>query len=217
MVLWLPISTTLVSNANYSFMKKVSNAKVVPSIYLLSLPRLHAFPFPTIVACWSRKNLHAHLFLSHPIQHEPLILAILIVIPTLSQIINISTRPQITRIHSPSTTSQQTTHAVCLYVRSPTIKKREENLVLFRWNGHQFRRQELAKRPRFQLLNLRKPLVQIMLIDCLKMPTTYCYSSSSPGEISISDGEVEGPDYLLSSTVRLDESFFQVLGEFFGY
>lgn len=46
------------------------------------------------------------------------------------------------------------------------------------------------------------------------MPTTYCYSSSSPGEISISDGEVEGPDYLLSSTVRLDESFFQVLGEF---
>lgn len=52
-----------------------------------------------------------------------------------------------------------------------------------------------------------------MLVDRLKMPTTYCYASSSPGEISVSDGEVEGPDYLLSSTVRLDESFFQVLGE----
>lgn len=27
-------------------------------------------------------------------------------------------------------------------------------------------------------------------------------------------GEVEGTDYLLSSTMRIDESFFQILGEF---
>lgn len=44
------------------------------------------------------------------------------------------------------------------------------------------------------------------------MPSSYY--SLSPGEISISDGEVDGTDYLLSSTIRLDENFFNfnVLG-----
>lgn len=42
------------------------------------------------------------------------------------------------------------------------------------------------------------------------MPSSYC--STSPGEISISDGEVDGTDYLLSSTI-LDENFFQILGK----
>lgn len=43
------------------------------------------------------------------------------------------------------------------------------------------------------------------------MPSSYY--SLSPGEISISDGEVEGTDYLLSSTIRLDENYlnFNVL------
>ncbi|CAG9821306.1 unnamed protein product [Phaedon cochleariae] len=43
------------------------------------------------------------------------------------------------------------------------------------------------------------------------MPSSYY--SLSPGEISISDGEMDGTDYLLSSTIRLDESFlnFNVL------
>ncbi|GLV40142.1 Hepatocyte nuclear factor 4 [Carabus blaptoides fortunei] len=41
------------------------------------------------------------------------------------------------------------------------------------------------------------------------MPITT--SLSSPGEISVSDSEVEGTDYLLSSTMRLDEAFFQIL------
>ncbi|KYB26567.1 hepatocyte nuclear factor 4-gamma isoform X2 [Tribolium castaneum] len=41
------------------------------------------------------------------------------------------------------------------------------------------------------------------------MPSSYC--STSPGEISISDGEVDGTDYLLSSTIKLDENFFQIL------
>lgn len=45
------------------------------------------------------------------------------------------------------------------------------------------------------------------------MPLTY-YSSSSPGEISISDGEVDGTDYLLSSTMRFEENIFHVFGEF---
>ncbi|XP_063922113.1 hepatocyte nuclear factor 4-gamma isoform X4 [Zophobas morio] len=40
------------------------------------------------------------------------------------------------------------------------------------------------------------------------MPSSYC--STSPGEISISDGEVDGTDYLLSSTIRLDENLFQI-------
>lgn len=48
-----------------------------------------------------------------------------------------------------------------------------------------------------------------------KMPTS-SYYSLSPGELSISDGEVDGTDYLLSSTIRLDDSFLNVsvLGEF---
>lgn len=50
-----------------------------------------------------------------------------------------------------------------------------------------------------------------MLLGYLKMPSNYY--SSSPGEISISDGEVDGSDYLLSSTMRLDDAFLQVLGE----
>nr|CAH7730477.1 unnamed protein product [Callosobruchus chinensis] len=37
------------------------------------------------------------------------------------------------------------------------------------------------------------------------MPSSYY--SLSPGEISISDGEVDGTDYLLSSTIRLDENY----------
>jgi hypothetical protein len=43
------------------------------------------------------------------------------------------------------------------------------------------------------------------------MPSSYC--STSPGEISISDGEVDGTDYLLSSTIKLDDNFnfFQIL------
>lgn len=45
------------------------------------------------------------------------------------------------------------------------------------------------------------------------MPITT--SLSSPGEISVSDSEVEGTDYLLSSTMRLDDAFFQILGERF--
>jgi hypothetical protein len=47
------------------------------------------------------------------------------------------------------------------------------------------------------------------------MPSSYC--STSPGEISISDGEVDGTDYLLSSTIKLDDNFnfFQILGELF--
>lgn len=48
---------------------------------------------------------------------------------------------------------------------------------------------------------------------CRTMPSSYC-STTSPGEVSISDGEVDGADYLLSSTIRLDEAFFQILGEF---
>lgn len=48
----------------------------------------------------------------------------------------------------------------------------------------------------------------------MNMPiTTQCGSLSSPGEISVSDSEVEGTDYLLSSTMRLDDAFFQILGK----
>lgn len=46
--------------------------------------------------------------------------------------------------------------------------------------------------------------------------TTQCISLSSPGEISVSDSEVDGTDYLLSSAMRLDDALFQILGEFFG-
>ncbi|XP_019871073.1 hepatocyte nuclear factor 4-gamma isoform X3 [Aethina tumida] len=38
------------------------------------------------------------------------------------------------------------------------------------------------------------------------MPSSYY--SLSPGEISISDGEVDGTDYLLSSTMRMDDNLF---------
>lgn len=43
------------------------------------------------------------------------------------------------------------------------------------------------------------------------MPSSYC--STSPGEISISDGEVDGTDYLLSSTMRLEDNIFQFFGK----
>lgn len=36
---------------------------------------------------------------------------------------------------------------------------------------------------------------------------------SSPGEYSVSDSEVEGTDYLLTSTMRFDDAFFQILGK----
>lgn len=45
-----------------------------------------------------------------------------------------------------------------------------------------------------------------------KMPTA-C-SSSNHADISISDNEVDGTDYLLSSTIRLDENFLHALGKF---
>lgn len=38
-------------------------------------------------------------------------------------------------------------------------------------------------------------------------------STGSPGEISISDSEVDGTDYLLSSTIRMEDNIFHVLGE----
>ncbi|XP_022903691.1 hepatocyte nuclear factor 4-gamma isoform X3 [Onthophagus taurus] len=41
------------------------------------------------------------------------------------------------------------------------------------------------------------------------MPATY--NSLSPGEMSISDNEVDGTDYLLSSTIRFEENLFHVL------
>lgn len=47
-----------------------------------------------------------------------------------------------------------------------------------------------------------------------KMPMFY---SHSPGEVSISDSEVDGTDYLLSSTMRLDENIFHVFGKFEKY
>ncbi|XP_017785179.1 PREDICTED: hepatocyte nuclear factor 4-gamma isoform X3 [Nicrophorus vespilloides] len=42
------------------------------------------------------------------------------------------------------------------------------------------------------------------------MPLMY-YSSSSPGGISISDSEVDGTDFLLSSANALEENYFQIL------
>lgn len=44
-----------------------------------------------------------------------------------------------------------------------------------------------------------------------KMPGTCC--TSSPVGVSGSDNEVDGTDYLLSSTMRLDENFLRALGK----
>lgn len=51
-----------------------------------------------------------------------------------------------------------------------------------------------------------------------RMPLTYY--SSSPGGMSISDSDVDGTvntDYLLSSTMRLDDNPFHVLGKLLSY
>ena len=40
------------------------------------------------------------------------------------------------------------------------------------------------------------------------------YALSSPGVVCQSDNELDGTDYLLSSTIRLEDNIFHVFGEF---